>query len=115
MPQRFHGAHAGHANAVFRAGGEQRIEQVMRVLDGKVQLPAQRADEIHAQQVHIHRQSDFAHLAGEPREGRIVERHVGEFGQHLARARAGEHEAAAAHGDVAQLDARRRAAACCCR
>ena len=68
--QRFHGAHAGHADAELGAGGEDRIEQMMRVLDGEVQLPAERADEVHAQQIHIRREADFGHLAGEPGKAR---------------------------------------------
>jgi hypothetical protein len=66
------------------AGLEERVEKVMRVLDGEVQLPAQRADEIHAQGVDIDRQARLDHLRGEPGEGRIVERSVGELREHLA-------------------------------
>ena len=60
--QRLHGAHAGHADVELGARLEYRIEQMMRVLDGEVQLPTQRADEIDAQQIHIDREPDFGHL-----------------------------------------------------
>ena len=36
-----------------------RIEQVMRVLDREVQLPAERADEIDAQRIDVRREADF--------------------------------------------------------
>ena len=61
--QRFHGAHARHADLELGAGLEDRIEQMMRVLDGKMQFPAERADEVHAQQVHIGREAHLGHLA----------------------------------------------------
>src|SRR6185436_13632532 len=38
--QRFHGPHPDHADAEFLAGREQCVEQVMRVLNREVQLPA---------------------------------------------------------------------------
>ena len=51
MRKRFHGAHADHADAVLGAGLEQRVKEVVRVLDREVQLPAQGADEVDAQRV----------------------------------------------------------------
>ncbi len=93
-------------DVVLGARLEDGIEQVMGVLDGEVQLPAERADEVDAQQIHIGREPDLGHLAGEPGERRVVERRIGEFREHIARARPRDHEAAAAPGDVAQADAR---------
>ena len=69
---------------VAAAGLEQRIEQVMRVLDGEVQLPAERADEVHAQRIHIDRQPRLDSLRREPWKGGVVERGVGELREHLA-------------------------------
>ncbi len=78
---------------------------MMRILDGEVQFPAERAHEIHAQQVHIGGQSHFGDLSGQPGEGGVVEGRVGELRQHLPGARPGQDEHAAAAGDVAQADA----------
>ena len=112
--QRFHRAHAGHADAdAPRPASNRAIEQVMRVLDREVQLPAERADEIDAQQVHVRREADFRDLAGEPGEGVVVQRRVGELREHVARARAGEHEAAARGRDVARAAPSRRPAGAC--
>ena len=74
----------------FGAGVEDRIEQMMRVLDREVQFPAERADEVHAQQVHIGRKAHLGHLAGEPGKRGVVQGRVGELRQHFARARAGD-------------------------
>ena len=57
--QRLHRAHADHADAELRAGGEERVEQVVRVLDREMQLPAELADEIDAQRVDVGREPDF--------------------------------------------------------
>ena len=53
--QRFHGTHAGHADVELGARLEDRIEEVVGVLDGEMQLPPERADEVDAQQVHVGR------------------------------------------------------------
>ena len=50
------------------AGRKQRVEQVVRILDREVQLPAERADEIDAQRVHVGGEADFDRATGEPRE-----------------------------------------------
>ena len=93
-----------------------RVEQVMRVLDREVQLPAERADEIDAQRVHVGGEADFDRTwPREPRKRRVVERHVGELREHVARARTRDDEAAARAGDVAQYAPNRRPAAACCR
>ena len=75
---------------------EDRVEQMMRVLDREVQLPAERAHKIDAQQVHIGRETDFGYLAGEPGKRGVVERRIDELREHVARARPRDHEAAAA-------------------
>ena len=51
--QRLHRAHADHADAELAAGGEERVEEAVRVLDREVQLPAQLADEVDAQRVDV--------------------------------------------------------------
>ncbi len=101
--ERFHGPHARHTDAKLGAGGEYRVEQVVRVLNRKVQFPAERAHEVDAQQVHFARQAHIGDLAGEPGEGGVVERRVDESGQHLARAGTCHDETAARGGDIAQL------------
>src|SRR5882757_2641208 len=100
--QRLHGAHAGHSDAEFLAGSEDRIEEMMSVFDGEVQFPTKRPDEIDAQQIHVHRQSNFGDLTGQPRKGGIIQRRVRESCQEVARTRSGNHEAAAAARDIAQ-------------
>ena len=85
--QRLHRAHAGHADAVLGARRENRVEQAVRVLDREMQFPAERADEVHAQRVDVGREAGFDHLARQPGERRVVERHVGEF-RHARRGRA---------------------------
>ena len=82
-----------HADAELRARGEHRVEQVVRVLDREMQFPAERADEIHAQRVDVGGEPDFDDLPGQPGERGVVERHVRELRQHVARSRARQHEA----------------------
>ena len=82
-----------------------RIEQVMRVLDRKVQLPAERADEVHAQQIDVGGEPHFRHLSREPGKGRIVQGRIHQFRQDIPGTRSGDDEAAAAGGDVAQGNA----------
>src|SRR5688572_12948892 len=102
--QRVHGPHADHADAEFLASREQLVEQVMCVLDRKVQLPAEGADEIDAQRVHVDGETDFDRATAQPRKRRVVERHIDELRQHVARPRTRDDEAAARAGHVAQYD-----------
>src|SRR6185369_15355050 len=79
QPQGFHGAHPNHADTVFLAGLEHGVKQMVCKLNGEVQLPTQRPHEIDTQRMHIDCQSDLDGLAGEPREGSIVEWHVSQL------------------------------------
>src|ERR1700686_4284286 len=74
------------------------------MLDGEVQFPAQRADEIDAQCVDVPGVTGLDHLARQPRKRRVIERHVDDFRQQLARSGAGDDEATAAAGNVSQSD-----------
>ena len=74
-----------------RARLHHQVEDRVLHLDRMMQLPAELADEIDAQRMRLG-VADIDLLAGQPRESRVGEVGVGELLQHVARARAGEHQ-----------------------
>ena len=103
QPQRVHGVVAGQGQAVGLARLHQRVVELHRVLVGQVQLPAELAHVAHAQGQHVDA-GDVDALGRAEREVGVVERRVGERGQHEAGLGAHQPDHGPVLGDVGDLD-----------